>query len=175
MLSVREGDIGKLALLFEKHHRPLYGYFVKLTSDRPLSEDMVQEVFLRILKYRHTFRGTGEFAVWMYHIARNVLTDHARKWRREEPRDAGDLPDDQIPDDGAAAFDERVELLGEAMKQLATDKREVLLLSRYQNLKYAEIADLLGCSVEAVKVRVHRAMNDLRREFFKISVERNIQ
>ncbi len=156
MLSVKEGNTGALAHIFERHHRPLYGYFVRLTSDRPLSEDMVQEVFLRILRCRHTYKGTGEFGVWMYHIARNVLADNARKWKRAEPQQEEEVaPDTSTPaQDEALVFDEQVGLLERAMKRLPDEKREVLVLSRYQDLKYAEIAAILGCSAEAVKVRV---------------------
>src|SRR5258706_15843676 len=87
MQNVREGDTSKLALLFERHHIALYGYFVRLSGKRELSEDMVQEVFFRILKYRHTYRGDGEFVPWMYHIARNVHIDYGTRWSRENPLD----------------------------------------------------------------------------------------
>ena len=75
MLEVRDGGLERLAPLFERHHVPLYNYYLRMTRDRELSEDMVQEVFLRILKYRHTFRGEGDFTPWLYHIARNVRID----------------------------------------------------------------------------------------------------
>jgi len=70
MIAVRAGEIDKLGDLFERHHRPLYGFFVRHTGDRTASEDLVQLVFYRILKYRHTYRDEGRFSAWIYHLAR---------------------------------------------------------------------------------------------------------
>ena len=97
MGDVRDGDTGKLALLFERYHVALYSYFVRLSGKRDLSEDMVQEVFFRILKYKHTYRGDGDFLPWMYHIARNVQIDYGKRWSRENPHDddTHDQPDDK--------------------------------------------------------------------------------
>ena len=79
MVKVRDGDIGKLGLLFERYKKSLYGFFYGMNRDSDLSEDLVQNVFYRILKYKHVFRGDGDFKVWMFHIARNVNHDHFRK------------------------------------------------------------------------------------------------
>jgi RNA polymerase sigma-70 factor (ECF subfamily) len=173
MIQVRDGELHKLALLFERHHVALYNYYVRQTSDRDLSEDFVQEVFLRIMKYRHTFRGEGEFLPWMYHIARNVQIDHARKWGRETKFDeeTHDQPgDDPLPEEHVEQL-QNVGMLQKALAKLSPEKREVLVLSRYQEMKYAAIAELLGCTVEVVKVRVHRAMNDLRKYYFQLAGE----
>jgi RNA polymerase sigma factor (sigma-70 family) len=171
MQNVRDGNIGELAILFERHHAALYNYYVRLTRQRDLSEDLVQEVFLRILKFRHTFRGEGAFTTWMYSIARNVRIDYARKWGRERPMTDEDheRAHEDLPSGDTAADGENVALLQQALSLLTPDKREVLILSRYQDLKYATIAEILGCSAEAVKARVHRAMNDLREKFFELS------
>jgi len=66
MMSVRDGEISNLAPLFERHSAKLFNYYVRLTGNRQLSEDMVQDVFLRILTYRHTFRGESQFTTWMF-------------------------------------------------------------------------------------------------------------
>ncbi len=79
MIAVRDGDVGRLGLLFERYKRPLYGFFYGMNRSQELSEDLVQNTFLRILKYRHLFRGDGDFRTWMFHIARNVSHDHFRK------------------------------------------------------------------------------------------------
>ncbi|MBI3193246.1 MAG: RNA polymerase sigma factor [Ignavibacteriae bacterium] len=173
MIQVRDGELHQLALLFERHHVALYNYYVRQASDRDLSEDFVQEVFLRIIKYRHTFRGEGEFLPWMYHIARNVQIDHARKWGRETKYDEethDQICDDPIPDDHVEQL-QNVGMLQKALAKLSPEKREVLILSRYQEMKYSAIAELLGCTVEVVKVRVHRALNDLRKYYFQIAGE----
>ena len=71
-----------MGLLFKRYHRPLFGFLFHMTSQREASEDMVQNVFYRMLKSRHTFTGNGEFKTWMYHLARNVLKDHTKKNKR---------------------------------------------------------------------------------------------
>lgn len=172
MLAVREGRTADLAPLFERHNVGLYNHYLRMTGDRALSEDLVQEVFLRILKYRHTFRADSRFRSWMFTIARNVQMDHARKWSREVPmaRDEDGAVAEPVSDlasDGG--YD--ASLLKEALLRLSPEKREALLLSRYEGMKYAEIADLTGCSVENVKVRIHRAIRDLRKMFPDMSGE----
>ena len=82
MLKVKAGQLDQLGLLFERYNRPLYGFFFKLTCDQEVSEDLVQNVFVRIIKYRHTYKGDGKFSTWMYHMARNLFADHYRKEKR---------------------------------------------------------------------------------------------
>src|SRR5689334_4915057 len=85
MLAVKNGDLEKLGLLFERHHRALFDFFAKMTGSRTVAEDLVQDVFFRILKYRDTFRDGSHFKAWMFHIARNAQLDHYRKHKSERP------------------------------------------------------------------------------------------
>jgi len=174
MLEVRDGEVARLGILFERHHRPLYNLFVRLTGNREASEDLVQEVFLRILKYRHTYRGESGFTVWLYKIAHNARADYFRKPKREVtmPEDGFEpISEDFIASDKLEQRQE-VDLLRAALNKLSEDKREVLVLSRFQNLKYDEIAELLDCAVGTVKARVHRAIKDLRQIVLELSSER---
>ena len=171
MLNVRNGEFSSLGTLFERHHVALYNYYVRLMKDTAVSEDCVQEVFFRMLKYRNTYRGDGSFTAWMFHVARNVRIDQAKRWRQEEPLNEyeHDVPaNDPSPGD-AIVYKQNLTMLDKALSQLAPEKREVLILSRYQDMKYDAIAEVLGCSVDVVKVRVHRAMNDLRKMFHQLS------
>ena len=171
MTHVRDGDVRQLAHLFERHHVRLYNYYVRLTGRRDVSEDMVQDVFYRMLKYRQSYSPDGDFMAWMYQLARNVHRDRFKKWRYERSA-ADDLEEPVAPDPGPTEQLERKEhadLLQKALARLQAEKKEILILSRYQELPYETIAALLGCSVGAVKVRVHRAMNDLRKEYFQLA------
>ncbi len=173
MAHVRDGDISQVAPLFERHHVRLYNFYIRLTGQRQLSEDLVQEVFFRILKYRHTFRGNGEFVTWMYHVARNVHYDHRDKWKREDTI-TGEQEEWPAEDPSAHDLVERTqqeEILQQALAELEVEKRELLILSRFQGLRYDAIAEILGCSTEAVKVRMHRAVNELRTIYFRLSGE----
>src|SRR5215475_1534421 len=82
MLKVRSGDLDKMGLLFQRYHRQLFGFLFHMTQEREASEDMMQNVFYRMLRSRHTFTGDGEFRTWMYHLARNVMKDHLKQTRR---------------------------------------------------------------------------------------------
>ncbi len=83
MQQVRDGDVGKLSLLFDHHHKPLLRFFVHLTSNHEASEDLVQEVFFRVLKYRQSFQPGTSFRAWLYQIARNAHIDQAGKHKLE--------------------------------------------------------------------------------------------
>jgi RNA polymerase sigma-70 factor (ECF subfamily) len=170
MLEVQEGRLEMLAILFERHHLRLYNFFLRLCGDRGLSEDLVQEVFLRVLKYRHSFRGDSTFSAWMYQIGRNAHIDQVRARKPEMSIDevweqepcAAPGPERRLEGDQDAA------LLARAMERLPLRKREVLLLSRFQELKYQEIATMMACSVESVKVLVHRSLKELRRHYLEL-------
>ena len=173
MDRVRDGDIRQLGELYTRHHMKLFNFFLRLTGERQSSEDMTQEVFFRMLKYRHTFRGEGEFSAWMYHLARNVRMDHFRKSKNEALMDGHteEMATGEPHPHEQMEKKERSSLVRMALARLPDDKREILILSRYQDLRYDAIAELLGCSVDAVKVRVHRAVSELRTIFLELSGE----
>ena len=175
MIAVRAGEIRRLGDLFERYHKPLYGFFVRLTNQPAASEDLVQIVFYRILKYRHTYRDEGKFSAWIYHLARKVAADHFRKSAStptpSDPIDFDDQPDQGPAPDAKAATADDVALMRRALARVSHEHREVLVLSRLQHLNHQEIARLLDCSVGAVKVRAHRALKELREVYFKIRKE----
>ena len=168
MLHVREGSGEMLGLLFNRYQDPLFNFYRRLTGDRAISEDLVQEVFYRILKYRRTYRPGTSFRAWMYQIARNARVDQMRKQRPET-----ELEEDKLPMPVAAKAEpieqeQEAALLHRAMLQLPVAQREVLVLSRFQELKYTEIAKLLGCEEGTVKSRVCRALQELRQIFHQL-------
>ena len=173
MEDVRDGKVEKLAILFERHHVALFNYFLRLTGNRPVSEDLVQEVFTRILKYRTTYRGEDKFSVWMYKIARNAHIDFLRRQKEtvpledqfEEAQSADLVPEERVERQQEAA------LISRALKRLSPRKQEVILLSRFQNLKYREIAELMECPVGTVKGMVHRAVRELGDIYKQLSRE----
>ena len=176
MLKVRSGDLDKMALLFHRHHHPLYGFLFHMTRQKEASEDMLQNVFYRMLRSRHTFTGEGDFKTWMYYIARNVIKDHVKK----SSRDPGFYDMSELAEKIGADVrtDEQVErkleikALQRALGCLNPDSREVLILSRFQELRHEEIARVLDISVGAVKVRVHRAINQLKELYLSPRTEK---
>ncbi len=156
-----------LAVLFDRHHRKLLTFFVKLGHARTGGEDLVQETFLRMLRYARSFHPGARFTPWMYQIARNAAADafHARP--REELFDNETL--DQLAategPDTAHGIRETELRLQRALLKLSREKRELVLLSRVRQLGTEDLALLLGCSTTAVKVRLHRSLEELRGYF----------
>lgn len=170
MTRIRSGrEEAPLVLLFQRHHGPLYGFLYRLTGQPATSEDLTQEVFLRVWRYASTFKPGAPFRPWLYRIARNVLADHWAKTRPEVSLEACSAPleaEVACPHEMLAAEQDqrRLEL---ALRRLTPEKRELLLLSRNPELSYAELADSYGCTLGALKVRVHRALQELRSHFFQ--------
>ncbi len=175
MIKVKNGDLDRMGLLFERHHLQLFGFIFHLTGQRELSEDLVQNVFYRMLRYRHTYRGDGEFKAWMYHVARNVVHDEGRSLKRSVSRSTINEVTENIGDTTAA--DEQIlkkqemAALQKAMAELSPESREILILSKFQELKYHEIARILDITEGAVKVRVHRAVCQLKNTFLEMEAK----
>lgn len=163
MQAVREGDLDPLGLLFERHHKHLYNFFLQQTGNPQTSEDLVQDVFYKMLKYRYTYRPESHFKTWMFTIAHNTKIDYYRKNRHK--RNETELTDCIVsrelnPEEVSIDKDKKIHLLS-ALAALPEDKREVLILSRFQNMKYEEIAAITGCKVGTIKARVHWALKEL--------------
>ncbi len=175
MTGLQAGDVSRLALLFERHHRALFNFFLRLTGERQASEDLVQDVFLRILKYHATYKPGTQFRAWMYQLARHAYLD-----RRKPIPASAEVPLDALPVDPPSPApapsellqkDQQAALVRRALARLPEDKREVLVLSRFHGLNYEQVGALLGCEVGAVKVRVYRAVRALRTILLEISGE----
>ncbi len=172
MIRVKSGDLGPYGLLYERHKKKLFGFFYNMNNDPSVSEDLVQNVFIRMLKYKHTYTGEGSFSAWMFKTGRNVYYDHYRSVQKgfqylelnsEEYR-LRDEADRQEHDDAEV----RLRHLQRAMLRLPPEKRELLILSRLKELNYKEIAEILGCTEGAAKVKAHRALKELKTVFFQL-------
>ncbi|MGB5819551.1 MAG: RNA polymerase sigma factor [Saonia sp.] len=172
MLKVKSGDMDKMGLLYERHKKRLFGFFYNMNHNASLSEDLVQNVFVRILKYKHTFTGEGSFTAWMFRMARNVNYDHFKKNKNERGRSELSAIEYKLRDENSLAngMDRKdtVLMLQKALSQLNPEKREVLILSKYKEMKFGEIGEILGCSEGAAKVKAHRAIKDLRTIFLQL-------
>ncbi|HWF07313.1 MAG TPA: RNA polymerase sigma factor [Bryobacteraceae bacterium] len=170
MTAVAGGDLSSMGEIYQNRHRPLFRFFYRMTNRQALAEDLVHEVFLRMIRYRHTYqkegdaRNEGAFEAWMYRIARNTLVDHARKHRHETAPGEGELEEivSARPNPfETAAKRQDLALLYRAMRDLPEDKRELLVLARFHGLNYEQIGEILGCAPGTVKGRVFRAMKEL--------------
>ena len=163
MLEVGRGQLDLLGLLFDRYHLKLYNYFLRMTRDASLSEDLTQNVFERIIRYRKSFRGDRSFQGWMYQIGRNIHRDHYRlnAIRVDDSVAIADLALQSENDEETA--DPRQKHLEKALNQLKPQYREVIILGWVQNLRYTEVAQILGITESNVKVRIHRAIKQLQK------------
>ena len=173
MKLVQAGDSSQLATLFERYHVALFRYLLHLTRNRALSEDLVQEVFFRVLKYAHSYDPRFSFPGWLYGMARNTCFDSLHKGRAEQTvAEMGDIRSSEPMAEELISRRQDAMHLQEALQKLPEDKREVLILSRFHNLRYEDIARILHCEIGTVKVRVYRALKELREKFCEVRGEK---
>ena len=149
----QEGDEAAFVELYDRYNRRLYGYCVKMLSDKVLAEDLFQEIFIRVARKRDHFRG-GNFSGWLFAIARNqclnALRDTVTHTSLDDLGGALPAPDHEL-------YDETSELLKEAIEKLPSEMKEALVLRVYSGFSYQEIAEITGAKLATVKVRIHRA------------------
>jgi RNA polymerase sigma-70 factor (ECF subfamily) len=171
MLKVSQGQLEQLGLLFERYHVRLYNFYLRTTGNQDLSEDLVQMVFERILKYKHSYKEGSPFKAWFYRIARNVKTDEFKK-RKLNTDSLEDVNPDRnlsLSHQGGQELEqeEQVRILHESLNQLPDDKREILVLSQLEELEYKEIAKIFEITENSARVKVHRALKALKDIFHK--------
>lgn len=164
MLQVKGGKLDRLSVLFQRYQTPLYSFFVRQTQDETLSEDFTQSVFERILRYRYSYREDAPFRSWIYQIARNVRSDYYRLNKIRIDANV-DMPSLKLEADNFADridAQEDLKQLEQAIGQLKNEYREVLILGWIEKMKYTEVGEILGISEANVKVRMHRAVKQLK-------------
>jgi RNA polymerase sigma factor (sigma-70 family) len=168
MQNIKEGNLSGMSMLFERYNRRLYNFFLKMGLKSDMSQDLTQNLFYRMIKYRHTYKNNACVKTWIYQIARNLHND----FRSEEKR-SGDMfmtsgvyPSD-LPEEQDNYAEEDFERLDKALLTLSDAQREIIILSRYQGLKYEEISSVVKQTVPAIKVTVYRAIKQLRSVYFK--------
>jgi len=174
MLRVGRGDLEAFEALHRRFGRPVLNFFFRLTWDRQLSEDMTQEVFVKLWRAAPRYRPTAKFTTFLFQIAKNHwLNELDRRRRRpsvqslEAAPDGVPSPRDNVPwsgkDPSADAQDSELrERLRLAVENLSERLRDVYVLAEIRGLKYREISEELGIPVGTVKSRMHHAEKALR-------------
>ncbi len=172
MLRVRQGDTASFDELLRRYRLPLVKYFCRMVRDQALAEDLAQEAFLRIYKARHRYRPDARFTTWLYRIATNLGFNAIRDGRLRQPQ-AGDgrSEDGEMPrefvDPKASVEQELIEtergrMIREAIEALPENQRAAVILHKYQEVDYRQIAGILKVSESAVKSLLFRAYETLR-------------
>jgi len=167
------GDKKVAGILYDRYYKQVYGYFVRMTNNTEVSRDLTQNVFLKILKYSHSWKSDKVFAYWLFRIARNILIDYYNETRKffsaEEEQES--IGDEQVDSVREMDIKESYEFLLEAMGQLKPADRELIELSRFQGFSYKEMAQTLLSNENAVRVKTFRAVQRLKDIYTKIMIE----
>jgi RNA polymerase sigma-70 factor, ECF subfamily len=165
------GDLAAFGELFDRHQPSVYAFLVRFLGDATLAEDVVQEVFLRVWRYRHSFDPSQRFTPWVYGIARRTaLTEAGRAYRDELSLDqlAADHEETAAEGAGSGFRDGFVrelalrEQVRRALQELPADQRSCLILREYEQRSYQEIGAILECSPENARVMAFRGRRALR-------------
>lgn len=165
MLSVSSGQMAKAGTLYERYKTKMYNYFRKMNMEAQLAEDMTQEVFERMIKYRSSYNAEYPFAPWLYRIASNVRQDHYRK-NKISMYAIGDQEERIEHDPGPLAEQiDQEQKLHKAIASLPEEQREILVLCKLQKQKYAQVAMMKNTTETNVKTTVHRSIKKLRKYY----------
>ncbi|NQZ90083.1 MAG: RNA polymerase sigma factor [Colwellia sp.] len=175
MFQVKAGQLDKLATLFENNKVQLFNYFVRSGNNRALSEDLVQETFMKVLAYRTSFTGSSTFKSWMYGIARNTIAEHYRKNKNQALN--CDMDDEELINEQTLSeeFDTKQQnaIFNQSLASISREDREIIMLSRFQQLNYQEISTLLDCNLNTLKSRMRNALSKLQMSYQKLVGEIN--
>jgi RNA polymerase sigma-70 factor, ECF subfamily len=175
MLDVKAGDDSSFDFLLVKYRSPLVNFLYRMVRDRATAEDLAQDVFLRVYRARKEYLPSAEFTTWLFRIATNVALNSVRDNRRQkvevsldaplgEDEDSGprDLPAREMRIDEHLVERDRVAFIQNAIASLPEKQRAAVLLHKYEEMDYAEIAKVLDCTEAALKSLLFRAYESLR-------------
>ena len=177
MLRVKAGDQSAFNYLVQKYRRPMVSFMYRMARNSAAAEDLAQEVFLRVYRSRETYEPSAKFTTWLYRIATNLAVNHARDTRHERPevQVSLDEPDDdtgttlEVPDASMNAEQmmvrrERMLAIRQKVEALPEQQRLAVIMHKYQQMDYKQIADVLKKSESATKSLLFRAYETLREQ-----------
>lgn len=173
MLRVKAGEADAFNRLMEKYQKTVVNLVFRFTGDREAAEDLAQDVFLRIYRAAPRYEPRAKFFTYLYQVTLNLCRNEREKSQRRRAQSLDQNTDEsrplEIPDPegGAEQHIEREETAAQvqaAIQELPAEQRELLVLQRYQNLGYEELAGVTGQTVSAVKAKLHRARQALKRK-----------
>ena len=167
MRIVQSGDYSPASEIYDRYSGRIYNFAFRFLKNSEAAEDATQEVFVKMLKHANQFHGDAKLSTWLFSITANWCRDYLRKADNKSKESEDVLislpaPSELAPDRNLERR-ESERRVQRALQSLTAEQREAILLSRYQGLSYAEIAQIAGCSEGAVKTRVFRAMETLKK------------
>ena len=166
MAVVQAGDYSPASEIYDRYSARIYNFAFRFLKNAEAAEDATQEVFVKMLKHANQFQGDAKLSTWLFSITANWCRDYLRK-ADNKAKEAEDvlvtLPSSEHSPERNLEQRESEIRVQRALSALTPEQREAIVLSRYQGLSYAEIAQIAGCSEGAVKTRVFRAMETLKK------------
>ena len=177
MLRVKTGDESAFAYLVQKYRRPMVGFMYRLCHNPATAEELAQEVFLRVYRSRASYEPSAKFTTWLYRIATNLAVNHARDTRHERPENTlrldepdqetgktPDLADESLTAEEQILKRERLAAIRSKVNALPERQRLAVIMHKYQQMDYREIAGVLKLSESATKSLLFRAYETLREQ-----------
>lgn len=163
MQKVAEGNLDLLKVLFDRHHKHVYHFLYKMCGDSMLSEDLTQDVFYKLIKYRSSYKN-GAFVPWLFTIARNNLKGHFA--RNHRPHEDVSVLDFKLLEEESDPQEDYSQLQF-ALSQLDPADRELVILNRFREIRYEELAEMMGSTPGAVKTKVCRVLKKLKKIYLE--------
>ncbi len=172
MVRVKDGDGASYALLLEKHRTPAVHFLYRMVQDYAVAEELAQEVFLRVYRSRASYEPTAKFTTWMFRIATHLALNWLRDGRNERGQERLDdssegSPNLQVSDhkpsiEQSLVHEAKMREIRDAIASLPEKQRAAVLMHKYQEMEYSQIAAVLQCSESAIKSLLFRAYETLR-------------
>jgi len=177
MLRARAGDQSAFDYLVQKYRRPMVSFMYRMARNAAAAEDLAQEVFLRVYRSRASYEASAKFTTWLYRIATNLAVNHARDTRHERPEvqvsldepdeESGtklELLDANLTAEQAMLRRERMLAIRSKVDALPEQQRLAVIMHKYQQMDYKQIAEVLKKSESATKSLLFRAYETLREQ-----------
>lgn len=172
MLRVRQGDSASFGRLLDRHRGPVVNFLFRMVQNQAVAEELAQEVFLRVYRSRATYQPTAKFTTWLFRIATHLALNSIRDSRKEKThesldQDIGDGNSRQVCDrqpnvEQSLLFNVKLDDVRRAIETLPPKQRAAVLMHKFEELEYTQIASSLNCSESAVKSLLFRAYESLR-------------
>jgi RNA polymerase sigma-70 factor (ECF subfamily) len=172
MLLIRDGDPGSFALLLERHQAPVLHFLSRMVQNEAVAEELTQEVFLRVYKSRGNYEPTAKFSTWVFRIATHMALNWIRDGRRERSQTSLDqetaagasrqVADRRRTPEQELVYQAKLREVRDAIDGLPAKQRAAVMMHKYREMEYAQIAGVVGCTESAVKSLLFRAYESLR-------------
>jgi RNA polymerase sigma-70 factor (ECF subfamily) len=165
MHNVSQGNLDAMTYIFERYNVRLYNFYFQMIKDSAVCEDLTQNVFLKVIKYKHSYKG-GKFVSWIFKIARNLFYDHYQEQKKTQEFESIEDVTGEL-DDEVIEREEELNHLAKALSCLNEKDKELIVMNRIDGIKYDQIAEIVGSNTTAVKTKIHRIIKKLRVNYFE--------